>query len=69
MQMVKFKTKCPYEIGDRVRFGKGGEAKIMQITDIITQISVKTRHIKFILELDGWYKLDTDIHAVDAPCT
>lgn len=69
MQMLKFKAKCPYEIGDRVRFEKSGELKIMKITDILTQISVKTGHIKFILELDGWYKLDTDLHAVDVPRT
>lgn len=71
MQMLKFKVTCPYEIGDRVRFEKKGsayhrgETKVMEITDIFTQISAKTRRIKFILELDGWYKLDTDLHAVD----
>lgn len=69
MQMLKFKAKCPYEIGDRVRFEKGGEMQVMEITDILTQISAKTRHIKFILELGGWYKLDTDLHAVDVPRT
>lgn len=69
MQMLKFKAKCPYEIGDRVRFEKGGEMQIMEITDILTQISEKTGHVKFILELDGWYKLDTDLHAVDVPRT
>lgn len=69
MQMLKFKAKCPYEVGDRVRFEKGGELQVMEITDILTQISVKTGHIKFILELDGWYKLDTDLHAVDVPRT
>ncbi len=69
MQMLKFKAKCPYEIGDRVRFEKGGEMQVMKITDILTQISAKTAHIKFILELDGWYKLDTDLHAVDVPRT
>lgn len=52
-----------------MRFEKGGEMQIMEITDILTQISAKTGHIKFILELDGWYKLDTDLHAVDVPRT
>lgn len=71
MQMLKFKAKCPYEIGDRVQFEKKssayckGETKVMEITDILTQISAKTRRVKFILELDGWYKLDTDLHAVE----
>jgi hypothetical protein len=69
MRAIKFKAKCPYEVGDRVRFEKGGELQIMEITDILTQISAKTGHIKFILELDGWYKLDTDLHAVDTPRT
>ena len=75
MQMLKFKAKCPYEIGDRVRFEtKGnayymGETKVMEITDILTQVSAKTGHIKFILELDGWYKLDLDLHAVSMPQT
>jgi hypothetical protein len=71
MRTLKFKAKFPYEIGDRVQFKKPsnayykGETKVMEITDIITQISAKTGHIKFILELGGWYKLDTDLHAVD----
>lgn len=65
MQMLKFKAKCPYEIGDQVRFEKKGELQIMEITDILTQISAKTGHIKFILELGGWYKLDTDLHVVE----
>ncbi len=29
MRMFKFKAKCPYEIGDRVRFEKGREWKVM----------------------------------------
>jgi len=65
MRIHKFKAKCPYEIGDQVRFEKGGIMQVMEITDILTQISVKTGHIKFILELGGWYKLDTDLHATD----
>lgn len=69
MQKLKFKAKYPYEIGDRVRFEKGGKMQIMEITDILMQISAKTGHIKFILELGGWYKLDTDLHAVDVPHT
>lgn len=68
MQMLKVKAKCPYEVGDWVRFEKDGELKLMEITDILTQVSAKTRHIKFILELDGWYKLDTDLHAIDVTC-
>lgn len=73
MRTLKFKAKCPYKIGDRVQFEKKGnayykgETKVMEITDILTQISEKTGHVKFILELDGWYKLDTDLHAVDVP--
>lgn len=69
MRILKFKAKCPYEVGDRVRFEKGGELQVMAVTDIITQISAKTGRIKFILELDGWYQLDTDLHAVDIPRT
>lgn len=64
MHAIKFKAKCPYEIGDRVRFDKCGNEKIMEITDIITQISAKTGEIVFILELDGWYKLNTNLHDV-----
>ena len=75
MQTLKFKAKCPYEIGDWVQVEKKGnayykgETKVMESTDILTEISAKTGHIKFILELDGWYKLDTDLHAVDVPRT
>jgi hypothetical protein len=73
MQAMKFKAKYPYKIGERVQFEKTGnayykgETKVMEITDIITQVSEKTRHTKIILELDGWYKLDTDSHVVDMP--
>ena len=64
MHAIKFKAKCQYEIGDMIRFEKCGSEKVMQITDIITQISAKTGEIVFILELDGWYKLNTNLHDV-----
>lgn len=64
MHAIKFKAKCPYEIGDMIRFEKCGNKKVMQITDIITQISAKTGDIVFILELEGWYKLNTNLHDV-----
>lgn len=70
MKAIKFKAKCPYEIGDKVQFEKQGnayykgETKVMEITDIITQVSAKTGKITFILELDGWYKLNTDRNEV-----
>lgn len=64
MHAIKFKVKCPYEIDDRVHFDKCGNEKIMEITNIITQISAKTGEIVFILELDGWYKLNTNLHDV-----
>lgn len=67
MRALRFKAKYPYEIGDRVRFEKGGEMRVMEITDIVRQASEKTGRIKIILELDGWYKLDTDLHVVDMP--
>lgn len=67
MKAIKFKAKCPYEIGDKMQFEKGGKAKVMEITDIITQVSAKTGNITFILELDGWYKLNTNLHDVKIP--
>lgn len=67
MKAIKFKAKCPYEIGDKIQFEKCGDKKIMEITDIITQLSAKTGRITFILELDGWYKLNTDLHDVKTP--
>lgn len=36
----------------------------MEITDIITEKSEKTGRINFVLELDGWYRLDTKLHEV-----
>lgn len=48
MQAVGFKAWCPYEIGDCVRAGQ----KVMQVTDIITQMSARTGKVIFILELD-----------------
>lgn len=73
MQLIKFKAKCPYEIGDKIKFEKPGnayykgETKTMEITDIITQISAKSGQVTFILELDGWYKLNTNLHEVKTP--
>lgn len=67
MQLIKFKAKCPYEIGDKVQFEKCGNKKVMKVTDIITQISAKSGQITFILELDGWYKLNTNLHEVKTP--
>jgi len=64
MQKIAFKVKCPYEIGDRVQFEKCGNKKVMEVTDIITEVSAKTGRITFILELDGWYKLNTNLHDV-----
>jgi len=62
MKAIKFKAKCPYEIGDKVQFEKCGNKKVMEVTDIITKMSAKTGRITFILELDGWYMLDTVLH-------
>lgn len=67
MQLIKFKAKCPYEIGDKVQFEKCGNKKVMEVTDTITQISAKSGQITFILELDGWYKLNTNLHEVKTP--
>ena len=66
MKTIKFKAKCPYEIGNKIQFDKGGSRRVMEITDIITQISAKTGKIAFILELDGFYKLRTDLHEINA---
>ena len=27
MQKIKFKAKCPYEIGDKIQFEKGGKTQ------------------------------------------
>lgn len=67
MQAIKFKAKCPYEIGDKIQFEKGGKMQTMDVTDIITQVSAKTGDITFILELDDWYKLNTKLHDVKIP--
>lgn len=39
---IKVKAYCPYEIGDKVQFEKGGNVKTMEITDVITE-TVKNR--------------------------
>lgn len=67
MHAIRFKAKCPYEIGDTIRFEKGGKTQDMEISDIITQVSAKTGSVTFILELDGWYKLNTNLHEVKKP--
>lgn len=36
----------------------------MKITDIIAERSVATGRNNIVLELDGWYKLDTKLHEI-----
>lgn len=50
-----------------MQFEKCGNKKVTEVTDIITQISAKSGQITFILELDGWYKLNTNLHEVKTP--
>lgn len=64
MKTIKFKALCPYEIGDKIQFEKAGRVNKMEITDIIAEKSEKTGRINFVLELDGWYRLDTKLHEV-----
>ncbi len=64
MKTIKFKAKCPYEIGDKIQFEKGGQVREMKITDIIVERSVATGRNNIVLELDGWYKLDTKLHEI-----
>lgn len=64
MKTIKFKAKCPYEIGDKIQFEKGGQVREMKITDIIAERSVVTGRNNIVLELDGWYKLDTKLHEI-----
>lgn len=64
MKTIKFKAKCHYEIGDKIRFEKAGRVNKMEITDIIAEKSEKTGRINFVLELNGWYKLDTKLHEI-----
>lgn len=52
---------------NKIQFEKGGKTQTMDVTDIITQVSAKTGDITFILELDGWYKLNTKLHDVKIP--
>lgn len=61
---IKAKAHCPYEIGDKVQFEKGGNILVMEVTDIIMETSVRDGTSKFRLELDGWYMLDTNLHEV-----
>lgn len=61
---IKATAYCPYKIGDKVQFEKGGSVKTMEVTDVITETSVKNGTSKFRLELDGWYMLDTSLHEV-----
>ena len=64
MKVIKFKAKCHYEIGDKIQFEKGGKTQTMDVTDIIAERSVATGRNNIVLELDGWYRLDTKLHEV-----
>ena len=61
---IKVKAYCPYEIGDKVQFEKGGSVKTMEVTDVITETSEKNGSSRFRLELFGWYMLDTNLHEI-----
>ena len=61
---VKYKVACPYEIGDKIQFEKGGKTKTMKITDVIIETRISTGETSYRLELDGWYMLDTKLHDV-----
>lgn len=58
MQAIAFQARCPYELRDRVRVEQANGQVIMEITDIITQMSARTGQVKFILELNSWYKVE-----------
>lgn len=64
MKKVKIKIDCPYEIGDVVQFKTNGSIKRMEVTDVIMTLRTKDNSIKFTLELEGWYMLDTNRHKV-----
>lgn len=64
---IKAKAFCPYEIGDKVKFEKGGNARVMEVTDVIMETSVRDGTSKFRLELDGWYMLDASLHDIKIP--
>lgn len=58
MQAIAFKASCPYELGDRIWIKQEEGAVTMEITDIITQMSARTGSVNFILELDGWHRVE-----------
>ncbi len=64
---VKYKAVCPYEIGDKIQFDKGGKTNVMEITDVIVETRVSTGETSYRLELDGWYMLDTKTHDIKLP--
>ena len=47
---IKAKAHCPYEIGNKVQFEKGGNILVMEVTDIIMETSVRDGTSKFRLE-------------------
>ena len=49
---IKVKAYCPYEIGDKVQFEKGGSVKTMEVTDVITETSAKNGTSKFPMSLE-----------------
>ena len=59
---IKVNAKCPFEIGDYIRFEKAKKENVMKITDIIVETSAAKKESTFKLELDGWYILDLRLH-------
>lgn len=62
MKRLKVNAKCPFEVGDYIRFEKAKKENVMKITDIIAETSVVRQETTFKLELDGWYILDLRLH-------
>ncbi len=67
MEILKFNSYCPFEIGDKVEVGgETGKIRTAAITDIICIHSAKTGMCDFLLELDNSRKFikpvpDTDL--------
>ena len=62
MQKIKFKAKCPYEIGDKIvtereihppELAFKFPAAVRAITDVVCQHSTQTGETVFLYELDG----------------
>ena len=49
MKAIRFKAKCPYEIGDKIQFEKGGETKRIEKNFVKSSKKCLTNSVQYAI--------------------